>query len=276
MLTISTALRQGVELLEADAISAPRLTAEVLLAHVLRRDRTYLYAYPERELTEVEWIHYGRYLHERLAGKPTQYITRRQEFYGRTFRVEPAAFIPRPETELVVETALRLAGGAERILDLGTGAGCLAVTLKKERPQARVFASDLSMAALELARENARRLEAAVDFFRADALEGCAEGRLDLVVSNPPYVPEAEAGGLPREVREHEPALALFGGADGTAFYPRLMRGALGVLRTGGWLIAEIGFSSRRKVESLVGSGWSECLFEADLAGFDRVLAVRK
>src|SRR6516225_7553837 len=127
-MTVHAALLQGTKLLEDAGIAAPRLTSEVLLAHALHRDRTYLFAYPEHVLSEIEWIHYGRYLHERLGGKPTQYITGKQEFYGREFRVTPAVLIPRPETEHVVEAALELAPDARRILDAGAGSGALAVT----------------------------------------------------------------------------------------------------------------------------------------------------
>jgi release factor glutamine methyltransferase len=221
-MNVATALRQGAELLEKETISASRLTAEVLLAHSLRCERVDLYAHPERELSQVEQVHYGRYLHERLARKPTQYITGRQEFYGRMFRVTPAVLIPRPETELVVETALRLGPEALRILDAGTGSGCLAVTLQKERPRAAVFASDISPSALRVARENAQLLEAAVEFFCADWLEACRPGVFDLVVSNPPYVPEEEMAGLPVEVREYEPVAALAGGPGGVPVYQRL------------------------------------------------------
>src|SRR5690349_18711597 len=127
-MTVGTALLQGTELLEEAAVIAPRLTAEVLLAHALGRAREYLYAHPEHELSELEWLHYGRYLHERLKGKPTQYITRRQEFYGREFRVGPEVLIPRPETEHVVEAALQI-GRTGTLLDIGTGSGALAITL---------------------------------------------------------------------------------------------------------------------------------------------------
>lgn len=275
-MNLSTALRQGVELLAKDHISAPRLTAEVLLAHALRRERAYLYANPERELTAVEQLHFGRYLHERLAGKPTQYITGRQEFYGREFRVTPAVLIPRPETESVVEAALRHAAGAERILDVGTGSGCLAITFKKEWPAAKVFASDISAAALAVARENAGRLDAAVHFLCADVLEACSAKRLDLIVSNPPYVPPDEAAGLSREVRDHEPAVALFAGPCGTELYQSLLSGAARALRPGGWLVMELGYNTRPKVEPLANKEWAECLFERDLAGFDRVMILRK
>src|SRR3984885_1805338 len=124
-MNVQTALLQGVKLLEDAAVGVPRLTAEVLLCHAMRCERAYLYGHPEQELREVEWLHYGRYLHERLQGKPTQYVTGRQEFYGREFRVTSDVLIPRPETEHVVETALRLAGGASRLLDGGWGAGKL-------------------------------------------------------------------------------------------------------------------------------------------------------
>src|SRR5689334_1783103 len=140
-MTVGTALLQGTKLLEEGAVAVPRLTAEVLLAHALRRERVYLFAHPEHELAEVEWIHYGRYLHERLKGKPTQYITKRQEFYGREFRVTPDVLIPRPETEHLVEVAK--GKGGERILDVGTGSGAIAATLQLETGS-RVWATDVS------------------------------------------------------------------------------------------------------------------------------------
>src|SRR5271166_667388 len=142
---VRMALKQGQDLLDDARIAAPRLTAEVLLAHAIGCDRTWLYAHPEEQLREVWWIHYGRYLHERIQGKPTQYITGRQEFYGREFRVTSDVLIPRPETEHVIEAALPLAG--DRIVDIGTGSGAIAVTLALET-KGRVFATDISNAAL--------------------------------------------------------------------------------------------------------------------------------
>src|SRR5271157_15339 len=160
-MTILTALLQGTKLLEEDAISAPRLTAEVLLTHALQKERSYLYAHPEDELSEIAWIHYGRYLHERLKGKPTQYITGHQEFYGRDFRVTSDVLIPRPETEHVVEVALEVGGGARRVLDIGTGSGALAVTLCLEMG-VETWATEISPAAARVAAENAARLGAPV------------------------------------------------------------------------------------------------------------------
>src|SRR6516165_1593171 len=150
-MTLKTALLQGVKLLEDAAIPVPRLTAEVLLAHAVHCQRSFLYAHPERELEEVEWIHYARFLHERLQAKPTQYITRRQEFYGREFFVSPAVLIPRPETEHVVESALRrLAEQTGPVVDVGTGSGAIAVTVGLES-SAPLFATDLSGVALAVA-----------------------------------------------------------------------------------------------------------------------------
>src|SRR5713101_8022911 len=149
-MTIAAALAQGTKLLEDGSIAAPRLTAEVLLAHAIGCERSWLYAHSEEDLREVWWIHYGRYLHERLLGKPTQQITGRQEFYGREFRVTADVLIPRPETEHVVEAALQIT--ASRVVDIGTGSGAIAITLALETG-ARVVATEISAAALHVARE---------------------------------------------------------------------------------------------------------------------------
>src|ERR1700733_10740664 len=162
-MTILTALLQGTKLLEDEAIAASRLTAEVLLTHALQRERSYLYAHPEEELSEIAWIHYGRYLHERMKGKPTQYITGHQEFYGRDFRVTPDVLIPRPETEHLVEAAIARIHPRDVIVDVGTGSGAIAITLALETT-AHVFATDISTAALNVAQSNAQRLSAHVAF----------------------------------------------------------------------------------------------------------------
>jgi len=208
---LRTALKQGQDLLENAKVAAPRLTAEVLLAHAVGRDRAWLFGHYEEELREVWWIHYGRYLHERIAGKPTQYITGRQEFYGREFRVTPDVLIPRPETEHVIEAALGRSRDATSIIDIGTGSGAIAVTLALET-SARVIGTDISSAALRIASENARRLcfprcdERPVRFVACDLAGAIASRSFDLVVSNPPYVPEDDSSTIQREVRDHEPA----------------------------------------------------------------------
>ena len=273
-MTIQTALVQGTQLLEEAAIAVPRLTAEVLLAHALQRDRAYLYAHSDEELSERAWIHYGRYLHERLNGKPTQYITGRQEFYGREFRVTRDVLIPRPETEHLIEASLERIRPGDVILDAGTGSGAIAITLASERA-AHVLATDISPAALCVARENARKLGAGVTFLACD-LVSCLAGRsLDVLVSNPPYVPEADRIGLQREVRDWEPHVALFGGPTGLEMYQRLIAEAERVLRPRGWLLVELGYNSLEPVRNMLGSGWSETEVRHDLAGLPRVLAAR-
>lgn len=269
-----SALHQATRILEDGAIAVPRLTAEVLLSHAMRCDRVYFYAHPERKLSEMEWLHYGRYLHERLNGKPTQYITGRQEFYGREFRVTPDVLIPRPETEHVVDIALTLARDSGRVLDIGTGSGALAVTLQLETGAA-VWGADISPAALAVAAENSRRLGARVEFVACDLMETIGAGAMDLIVSNPPYVPLTERTGLQREVRDWEPHIALFGGETGFEFYERIVAAAPRVLRPGGWLIMELGFGSLSHVAGLL-RAWDVVRIEPDLAGIPRVIAARR
>jgi len=272
-MTSHTALVQGTRLLEEGGIAAPRLTAEVLLAHATRRRRESLFAHPERELSEVEWLHYGRYLHERLQGKPTQYITGRQEFYGREFRVTPDVLIPRPETEHVAECALEAARAARRILDVGTGSGALAVTLQLET-NAEAWATDISPAALAVAAGNAGRLGAPVHLVACDLMDAIASATMDLIVSNPPYVPAAQREGLQREVRDWEPHVALFAGETGFEIYDRIVADARRVLVPGGRLVMELGFGSRDHVAGLL-RGWEDLQIEPDLAGIPRVIRAR-
>ena len=273
-MTVHTALAQGARLLEDAGVAVPRLTAEVLLGHAMRVERVYLFAHPERELAEVEWLHYGRYLHERLNGKPTQYITRKQEFYGREFRVTPDVLIPRPETEHVVEVALELTPSPRRVLDIGTGSGALAVTLQLETG-ACALATDLSPAAARVAADNAARLGARVGIVVCDLMSAVAGASVDLVVSNPPYVPLHQREGLQREVRDFEPHLALFAGESGFELYDRIVSDSPRVLRAGGWLVMELGFGSVEHVTALL-SGWPDRRVVPDLAGIPRVIAARR
>jgi release factor glutamine methyltransferase len=272
--TIQTALLQGTQLLEQDSISAPRLTAEVLLAHALQRDRSYLYAHADEELDEIAWIHYGRYLHERLKGKPTQYITHRQEFYGREFRVTPDVLIPRPETEHLVEASLQRIRPRDTVVDAGTGSGAIAVTLALET-QAQVFATDISIGALGVASANAARWSASVGFIACDLVSPIASRGIDVLVSNPPYVPLSDHASLQREVRDYEPHVALFAGPAGLDMYHRLISEAGRVLRPHGWLLMELGYNSVGPVRDMLGAKWHEVEIVSDLAGLPRVLAAR-
>jgi release factor glutamine methyltransferase len=274
-MTIRTALQRASGLLENAGVSAPRLTAEVLLATALGRDRSYLYAHPEEELAAAVFACFETWTAERIEGRPTQYITGRQEFYGREFLVTPDVLIPRPETEHLVETALRLAPEARSILDVGCGSGAIAITLSLEM-QRPVWACDVSPPALRLARDNARRLGAPVGFALGDLASAFASQSLDLLISNPPYVAESDRASLPREVRDYEPRLALFAGPEGLDIYRRLVVDAERVLKPGGRLTVELGCGQAEAVRRMLTPCWGDIEVVSDLAGIPRVLAACK
>jgi release factor glutamine methyltransferase len=274
-MTVQNALRQGYRLLEDAAVPAARLTAEVLLARALGRERIFLYSHAEDELSAMAWLHFGRYLKQRLDGVPTQYITRNQEFYGRDFLVTPDVLIPRPETEHLIEEVIEMGlGPATRVLDVGCGSGAIAVTLSVEL-DCTVTACDISPAALQVASENARRLDARVQFVAGDISTCFAARSFDLIASNPPYVSQGEAAGLQPEVRDHEPHVALFAGPTGNEIYARLAADAERVLVPGGWLIMELGYRSLDAVLAMFGDAWDNVHTREDLAGYPRVIAVR-
>jgi release factor glutamine methyltransferase len=277
-LTIQSAIEQGTELLEKGGIGVPRLTAEVLLCHALHCERAYLYAHGTDELTELQWIHYGRYLNERLKGKPTQYITHRQEFYGRDFYVDSNVLIPRPETEHLVDAALERiqAAAPKRILDVGTGSGAIAINIALEAGRT-VLASDISRGALDIALRNSAEHAARVAFFQGDLTEAVAGGSIDLLVSNPPYVPGADQTNMQREVRDWEPHVALFAGDSGLEIYRRLIDSAGSVVVPGGNLLMELGYQSLAAVrEMLEAGGWREIRVSSDLAGWPRVVGATR
>jgi release factor glutamine methyltransferase len=272
-MTIQTALVQGAKLLEDDAVIAPRLTAEVLLMHALQHDRAYLYAHSDDELPEIAWIHYGRYLHERMKGKPTQYITGRQEFYGRDFRVTPDVLIPRPETEHLVEAAMARIQPNDVVVDVGTGSGAIAITLALET-RARVFATDISAAALGVAR--AQQFPSGVHYVLSDLVDAFRDRSINVLVSNPPYVPKTDEPGLQREVRDYEPHVALFAGPTGLEIYEKLIVEAARVLRPDGWLLLELGYNSLEPVRAMLQREWSDITVIHDLAGLPRVIAAQR
>ena len=270
-MTLATALRQGTSLLQEAGIPVPRLTAEVLLAHAAQKDRVWLIAHSDDELTELAWIHYGRYLHQRLQGMPTQHITKKQEFYGRDFRVSPAVLIPRPETEHSVETALQRAPGATRVVDIGTGSGAIGITLALELG-IPVTLTDISFDALRVATYNAKQLGANATLVCCD-LGAALTGQWDVVASNPPYIPYSEGEGLAPEVRDHEPHVALFGGEQGTEPYVQLIVDAERLLRPGGLLVMELGYRGLDSVRAMLGPQWRDVEVTHDLAGWPRVLS---
>ncbi len=265
-------------------VPSPRLNAELLLMFVLARERAYLYAHPERELTTDEQAQYEDVIRERARGCPTQYITGHQEFWGLDLLVSPAVLIPRPETEHVVETVLELVKeygfdgpGRIRLLDVGTGSGCIALALASELPQTEIHACDISEEALEIARINAARLVLGgkVLFRKSDLLSVYAGEKFDFIISNPPYVGEVDADKVQKQVREFEPRIAVFSGHEGMDIYRRLIPQAHEHLRPGGWFVSEIGFSEEAKVRELL-AGWTDIQVTPDLQGIPRVIAARK
>jgi release factor glutamine methyltransferase len=263
-----------------------RRDAETLLAHVLRRDRVWVFAHPEAELETQQAAAFGHLVERRAAQEPLQQLTGWQEFYGLNLRVTSDTLIPRPETEGLVEAVLAWAaetGGSLRVVDVGTGTGAIALALAAHLKDAEVMAGDLSEAALEVARENAERLglDEQVRFVRSDLLAGFegevdAGALFDVVVSNPPYVPEGDAATMQREVVNYEPAMALFAGEDGLDLYRLLIPGAWAALRVGGLLAMEFGFGQREALRELL-QAWGEVRFLDDYAGIPRVvLAIRR
>ena len=257
------------------------MNAELLLMFTIGKDRAFLYGHPEQELSEEEATRYQDALAQRMTGIPAQYITGHQEFWGLDLIVSPAVLIPRPETEHVIETVLSYVGqpslGKLRIVDVGTGSGCIALALAKELPHAEIHAADISAAALEIAKANAARLQLAhrVSFHETDLLRGFEAGSLDFVVSNPPYVGESEEDTVQLEVRKFEPRGAVFAGTTGTEVIERIIPQAREVLKPGGWLVMEISGTIAERVRRLLG-WWSEVQITNDLQGIARVASARK
>lgn len=279
---LKESLALAIDGLTAEHVPSPRLNAELLLMFTLGCDRAYLYAHPERELTVDETAHYQTALAERARGVPAQHITGHQEFWGMDFMVNRSVLIPRPETEHLIEAVIEgaRAEGQElprtlRIVDVGTGSGCIALALARELPNAEICATDISPAALEVAQANAARnqLENRVQFHRTDLLEGLASP-FDFVVSNPPYVGESEEDQVQLEVRKFEPRDAVFAGPTGTEVIARLIPQARAVLCPGGWLIMEVSGTIVEQVRGLL-DGWDEVEITPDLQSIPRVARAR-
>jgi len=281
------------ERLTAQQVPSPRMNAELLIMFTLGCDRAYLYAHPERELTGDETHRYGEAIARRATGVPAQYITGHQEFWGLDLIVSSAVLIPRPETEHVIETVLELISESDskqsqqqragapaphvHIVDVGTGSGAIALALAKELPEADIHATDISGEALEVARANAARheLSSRIKFHQTDLLAGLPHGEFDFVVSNPPYVGDAEEDQVQLEVRKFEPKAAVFAGPTGLEVIERLIPQAREALRPGGWLIFEISGTIADGVQRLL-SDWSDVKITNDLQGIARVARARK
>jgi release factor glutamine methyltransferase len=272
--TVKAQLEHARRQLAAAGIEEPRRTAESLLGFVTGCESSHLFAHPERELSVDEAEQLQALVARRVEGEPTQYIFGVREFFGRDFEVSPAVLIPRPETELLVEAVLEKGPESARALDVGTGSGCIAVTLACERPSWEICAVDISEPALAIAENNAERLKARVEFRHGDLTEPFEGESFDVVVSNPPYVAERDRPTLSREVRR-EPEAALFAGADGLDNYRRLIPGAARVLRPGGLLAMELGYDSLPGVLALL-EGWDDVETRPDLTGITRIALARR
>jgi release factor glutamine methyltransferase len=298
---LKEALRSAIARLTTEQVPSPRMNAELLLMFTLSADRAYFFAHPERALTEDEVARYEAALTERARGVPAQYITGHQEFWGMDLIVTPAVLIPRPETEHVIESVLEIqtsdvgpqtsakssiagpkpAGRGLRVLDVGTGSGCIALALAKELTQAEIYATDISPAALEVARANTARhqLESRIHFREADLLaisEPAFENNsFDVIVSNPPYVGESEKDTVQLEVRKFEPRIAVFAGHTGTEIIARLIPQARTILKPGSWLVMEISGTIAEEVKRLL-RDWNDVQITADLQSIPRVIRARK
>lgn len=312
-LDIRAALKRGIAELRDANVPSYTLDAELLLLHVLGRDRAWLYAHPEEIVSALDAHRFISLVARRAEGEPTQHLTGKQEFWGLEFEVTPDVLIPRPETEHVIEVVLdRLAvreiragrkqiltGDHLQIIDVGSGSGCIAIALAKELPGAQIVATDISVAALAVARRNAARLGVAdrIHFFESNLLDSLPveerhavplpdkastsdktfAGSFDLIVSNPPYIGRNERETLQREVREHEPELALYGGEEGYELYAELIAQAARHLKPGGLLVLELGHNSLPAVQPLLDlPDWANVGVTNDLAGIPRVIAAER
>ena len=282
-ITIADAIREGAAIFNDAGLAEARREAGGLLQHVIGRDRTFVLSHPEQQLTEDQLQTFQELIKRRAAGEPLQYLTAQQSFFGLEFEVTAGVLIPRPETELLVELALETIQGtqAPRICDVGTGSGCIAISLLHERKDAHAIAIDISAAAIEIAKRNAVRhqVESRLTFVHANCFSSLsqAEFSFDLIVSNPPYLAEDDFPGLQREVKDHEPREALAGGPDGLDVVRRLLSESDSFLKPGGHLLIEIGFNQASAVQSLIEEReWLGKGIKPDLQGIPRVVVLQK
>lgn len=280
--SIAKLIKEAATELEIGQIAQPRMEAVSLLMHIMQVGRTFVIAHPERELSSEEAARFREFIERRARREPLQYITGAQEFFNLTFEVTPDVLIPRPETELIVEAALDLlkAHPDAVIADVGTGSGCIAISVLHQMPRARAIGIDISAKALAVARRNAER-HGLIDRFTLIEADGLTSfwkrPQFSAVVSNPPYVPADEIKSLQPEVRDHEPLSALISGTDGLAHIRTLLRDAPDLLRPNGYLIFEIGFGQRDAVESLIDLKlWKLIEIRNDLQNIPRTFVLRK
>lgn len=277
MATIADIIRAGEELLGEAGIPDARRDSSTLVSLAIGRDRSFIYSHPEYEPTAEESERIDQYLKRRADREPLQYIRGTQEFYGLEFEVTPDVLIPRPETEMIVERAIGFLKGEKttRFLDIGTGTGCIPISILKNSPNANGVAVDISSDALAVAARNAERNGVAerLELIESDLFRNVPAEKFDLIVSNPPYVPVKDLAHLQPEVRDHEPHVALSDGSSGVSIIERIIRDARHFMLPGGVLLIEMGFGqSERVLEFTSTGGWASAQVESDLQGIPRML----
>lgn len=274
-LTIKQTLTKGTIMLKNSNIESPKLKARLLLQYILKKSRQYLIVYDNQEVDKKAQWEYFVNIEKLTKGMPLQHITHTQEFMKMDFYVDENVLIPRPDTEILVEETIKIAQTMERpkILDLCTGSGAIAISLKKYIPSAQVYAVDISKKALEIAKKNAHRLEAEVKFIESNLFEKIKNEKFDIIVSNPPYIKKSDINYLSQEVQK-EPQIALDGGYDGLDFYRKISYQAIDYLKFGSYLCFEIGYDQKEEVlEILKGiEHYTKAYCKKDLCGNDRVV----
>jgi release factor glutamine methyltransferase len=280
MPSLAELLKEAEIILRSAGIPEPAREAASLMQFAIARDRTFVIAHPEYPLTKRETEVFESAIRRRAAREPFQYIVGKQEFFGLDFIVTPDVLIPRPETEILVERAIEILDGRHggRILEIGVGSGCISVAILKNCPKVTAIAVDVSELAIEVALRNASMhgVDGRLALVRSDVYSEISPERFDLIVSNPPYVPESEIAGLQPEVRDHEPNLALTDGSTGLTIVERIVAGALNRLSPHGYLLIEVGFGQSSTVrEMLRENEWSNVELLPDLQGIPRIIAAQ-
>ena len=280
MPSLAELLKEAEIILRSAGIPEPAREAASLMQFAIARDRTFVIAHPEYPLSKRETEVFESAVRRRAAREPFQYIVGKQEFFGLDFIVTPDVLIPRPETEILVERAVEILDGRHggRILEIGVGSGCISVAILKNCPKVTAMAVDVSKLAIEVALRNASMhgVDGRLTLVRSDVYSEISPERFDLIVSNPPYVPESEIAGLQPEVRDHEPNLALTDGSTGLTIVERIVAGALNRLSPHGYLLIEVGFGQSSTVrEMLRENEWSNVELLPDLQGIPRIIAAQ-
>lgn len=283
-MTVGEAIKEGTGILK-ECCNLAWLDASIIMSYVIGKERWYLVAHQEEELTQILLDEYFSLIHKRLSGMPVQYITNCQEFMSLNFFVNEWVLIPRPETEILVEEVLRSVliypeSSIINVADIGTGSGCISVSIARNTENTRIKAIDVSREALAVAEKNAVRLGVSdrIEFIQSDLFNSIKHQQFDIIVSNPPYIPSSVIDGLQVEVREHEPRLALDGGVDGLEYYRKIISQGFNYLKPGGLIVLEIGCDQGQAVRELAESfqDYDSSKIVRDLAQKDRVITISR